>query len=123
MALACAGFFLLSQKGLLYCAGKKKKNATYSSLSHPESKGLSVLITSLGYLTIIHRPLGIIRRLSSTAWNTDKHCIFKNSVTVTWFPQAISPCCLPQVALLQSPESKYLVCLFRIIMYFLLPSR
>ena len=49
--------------------------------------------------------------------------IYLNSVTLTWFPQAISLCCLPLVALLPSPNNKHLVSLLRIIMYFLLPSR
>lgn len=103
-------FFLHSQKGFaLLCRGKKKTK-TYPQLSHPESKVLSILITLLGYLTIIHRSLGIISRLSNTARNSGKHCIFKNSVTVTWFPQAISLCSLPYNALLLSPENKHLVC-------------
>lgn len=105
-------FFLHSQKGFaLLCRGEKKekKNLTHSSLSHPESKGWSILIASLGYLTIIHRSSGLISRLSNTAWNGDKHDIFKDSVTVTWLPQAISRCCLPYDALFPSPENKHLV--------------
>lgn len=64
----------------------------------------------------------MISRLSNAAWVSDKHYIFKNSVTVRLFPGAISQCCLPYNALFLSPENKHLVCLLRIIVYFLLPS-